>query len=168
MIFFQGGFINRDSMGFPQLLRAIDSWIQEESHEVICCHTLWLARIPITTVVKFSLKVSSNENDSDFILDVCCSFSGTGWKRTMFTNTWWHSGSSSGQANLSGLLERQLGETAVEGIGFYSNTTPFFSTHNCTSKSCLFQDIFTGKTLCQPSFFTGMDFLLYSPWKWLT
>ena len=44
-------------------------------------------------------------------------------------------------SNLSRLLERQLGHTAVEGIGFYSNTALFFPTHNCVTKSCLFQDI---------------------------
>lgn len=35
------------------------------------------------------LQVSQNKNGSDFTKEVCCFFSGTGWKRVKFTNPGW-------------------------------------------------------------------------------
>lgn len=122
-----------------------------------------LPKVPITTLSVFALKVSQNERDSDFIFGVCCFFSGTRWNQGKFTDTCQPSSSSSGPANLTRLPERQMEWAAAKGLGFYSNMTSF--THNGASESCLFQDLFTGKSLLhQASFLTVMGFLLYSPW----
>lgn len=148
MLIFQGDFIHRDSFGHPQLFRAIDSWIQKESKGYLFVRPCGcLPRVPITTLVIFTLKVSQNESGSDFIFGVCCFFSGTRWNRGKFTDTCQPSSSSSGLTSLTRLPERQLEWAATNGIGCYSNMTS--SACNWASKSCLFQDLFTGKSfLC--------------------
>lgn len=82
---------------------------------------------------------------------------------------------------LAGILARLQGGPACQGCGNGSwgalplkalasiRTRPCSSTHNYASKSHLVQDIFAGRpSRASQAFFTEMDFLLCSPWKWLT